>query len=136
MRDKDDRLMEEALEQMQEGIFDRMGARKAGREAVRAGGGKTGIGGMIQKGKQAAIKGLGGQVTSADRKQASADNIAQSKGQVNALTASYMNKIQKIAQQYGNDIAKLGVDVSMIEDAQAREIVKAILAYNSANAGA
>ena len=129
MINKDDKMLGEAYGQMNEGIFDRAGAKKAGRQAVRDAGGKTGIGGLIQKGKQAAIKGLGGQVTSADKKQASSENIAQSRAQVNAITTSYMQKIQQIAQAYGVDIQKLGVDVSMIEDAKAREIVKLIMAY-------
>ena len=129
MRDTDDRLMEEALEQMNEGLFDRAKAKRAGQQAVKAAGGKTGLGGLVQKGKQGIIKGLGGQLNRADQKQAGVDNIAQSSGRVNAITASYMQQIQKIAQKYGADIQKLGVDPSMIDDKAARDIVKMIMAY-------
>lgn len=129
MRDTDDRMLEESYDKINEGIFDRMGASKAGREAVRAAGGKTGLGGLAQKAKRGVIQGLGGELSRKEKRQVGAEGIAKSKGQVNALTASYMMKIQKIAQQYGADVQKLGVDLSMIDDKAARDIVRMIMAY-------
>lgn len=129
MRDTDDRMLEESYDKINEGIFDRMGAKRAGREAVRAAGGKTGLGGLAQKAKRGVIKGLGGELSRKEKQKIDAESIARSKGQVNALTASYMQKIQEIAQKYGADVQKLGVDLSMIDDKAAREIVRLIMAY-------
>ena len=129
MRTTDDKAMEDALEQINEGMFDRMKAKSAGRQAVRAVGGKTGVGGLVQKGKQGIIKGLGGQLTRQAQDQAGKENIAQSSAQVNTLTAQYMQQIQQIASAYKTDIGKLNIDVSMIDDKAAKEIVKLIMAY-------
>lgn len=135
MTDRDDKLMEEAYDNLNEGWRERMSAKSAGRQAVRDAGGKTGLSGLVQKGKQGIIKGLGGELSRSDVKQQGADNIAQSGGQVNAITASYMQQIQKIANNYKADIGKLNVDVSMIDDKDARQIVKLIMAYVPPNGG-
>lgn len=121
--------MGEAYEQINEGIFDRMKANSAGRQAVRDAGGKTGIGGMIQRGKHGIIKGLGGQLKSGEQKQMNAQSMARSQAQVNNITATYMTQIKKIAENMATDLKKLNVDPSLIEDDAAREIVKLIFDY-------
>jgi hypothetical protein len=127
---RDDKLLGEAYDQVSEGMFDRLSARRAGNQAVKAAGGKTGISGAIQNAKHGIIKGLGGTLNRKDANQSRKDNIARSRGQVNAITARYMEQIKDIANRYSTDITKLGVDISMIDDDAAREIVRLIMKYN------
>ncbi len=55
---KDDRLLGEAYEEMNEGFMDQIKARRAGKQAFGDAGGKSGIGGLMQKGKRGIINKL------------------------------------------------------------------------------
>lgn len=114
MRDKDDRLMEEALEQMQEGIFDRMRASKGtigkglGSKAV------SGIGKGISK-----LAGQGdSRMAQAARQAGQAAQDIGSAGQMDVqeqkaqqLMEIYKQKIDKLYAEIQADAGKLGIDL-------------------------
>jgi len=119
MRDKDDRLMEEAFDEIQEGILDRM---KGGFASTKAGfDAAGGIGkGLMGRGKRGIIQGLGGNLNTKDRNQ----NMAEQKAKANALIASYAKKLKELAVEANVALEKLQVDGSMIEDRIAVDAIK------------
>lgn len=106
MRNEDDRLLGEAYEQMNEGLFDRMGAKKAGREAFKQAGGKTGLAGLGQRAKHGIIKGLGGQVKSGELKAIDKANVARSTAGADAIVNAYKPKFKALFDQFKMDLGK------------------------------
>lgn len=121
MRNRDEKILEETYEKMSEGILDRIKAGGAQRQAVRdAGGG--GIGGLVNKGKQGLIKKLGGNISSQDNQR----NMQMGKAKADALAASYMAKIDELANEFWTSLEQTGVDSTMLTDPRAKEVFRAL----------
>ena len=124
MSDRDDRLMTEAYDQVNEGIFDRMKAKSAGKDAYKAAGGKTGMAGLGQKARAGIANVVGGQLNSKEKTQMAGAKTAQQFAQLNALVAGYAQKIQA-------DLQKINVDANGIEDDALRTAIQTIINYKA-----
>jgi hypothetical protein len=123
MRTNDELIMEQMYT---EGLFDRMKAKHAGRVAERGAG--AGF-------KAKALGGIGKATTGSAgkfQKTLDAGTEAKNTAQIEAITSAYMGKLTSIANKYANDIKKLGIDVSMIDDDAARKIIIGLLKYGQA----
>ena len=122
MRSKDELIMEEVYE---EGIFSQMSAKRQGRKAEREAGGTLGL-----KAKQGLANATGLKMSSKDQTRANTASIAKSSAQINHLTSIYLPKLKKLADRFSTDISKMNVDISMITDDSAREILSALMKYS------
>ena len=108
MRDTDNRLLEEAYNQVQEGIFDRIKARASGaKQAIGALGQ-----GVKQKVGQTAMN-VGAKMTGQQAPQAPQTSIKQnmsqaySQGKQSSLTGNFKQKIDTAIQNFNNQFKKV-----------------------------
>jgi len=122
---RDDRLLSEAYDdvgQVDEGMFDRMKGRSAGKQAYKDAGGKTGLAGVGQKLKRGAITALGGNVKAGETKQIKAAQNASNAANVAEVAAQHVQKIQA-------DLNKMQIDLSNIQDDSLRKAIQGIMNY-------
>lgn len=101
MRDKDDKLMEEAFDQIQEGIFDRMKARGG------TIGQKLGAKALSGLGKVAGDTRMGQALTQAGE----AGKMDVQEQRASQLMTVYKQKLDKLYADMENDANKVGVDI-------------------------
>lgn len=123
MRTNDELIMENLYT---EGFIDRYNAKKAGKEAEK----QAGVGfGIKARSKVAGM--VGGELKRKDQDLMTKGAIAKSSAQANTLISNYMPKFKAQAEKLRNDLLKMNVDISMIEDIKARKILIALLGYSS-----
>lgn len=131
MSDRDDKMLEEAYDNIQEGMFDRAAANKAGKQAFKDAGGKTGLGGLVQRGAQYVADKAGYSASPELQAAQDAQGGAKTAAQVEALAQRYLVDVQKIAANLQKDMGKLGIkDLSSLSktDTRSFNLFRAILA--------
>ena len=128
MKDSDDKLLEEAYSEIQEGFWDQRAAKKAGKQGYKDAGGKTGLGGLAQKAGQAIGRKVGMQVSPEREAQAQAQQDAQAQGQVSQLANGYMDRIFGILDKLTKDMDDLGIkNIEQVKDERIKYWLKGIL---------
>jgi hypothetical protein len=127
MRSRDELILENIYS---EGIVDRFKANRAGKQAERDAGVKFG-----DKLRGKAVKTIAGDdILSGSKlqKKLDAGTSARDAARINILAKSYMKKLKDIVSGFQDDIAKFNIDVSMIDNDEARKILSLIIKYDLA----
>ena len=104
MRDKDQILLEEALQQVDEGLFDRMKAKKG---TMGANIGNKVLGGISKVAGDSRIGQAAGELQQQGQMDVEEKRAAQ-------LTQILSQKMEKVYQDFKNDASKIGVDIDKL----------------------
>lgn len=126
MRQKDELIMEEIYS---EGILDRMRARRDGREAEKDVG--LTMASKLRRVAQPTAKKMGFDVSRKEKEKWDKADVEKATATARSLATTYMPRFQKIANNFANDLKKVNIDISMIEDDGIRTVLSSILNYKS-----